>query len=200
MVSRRYLGGLAALLALALIPTVLHTYVDVSIADGKSSRDVPAVLLGNTWADTGRNPAWVHDNFASDDFIERRYQDVTLFVGRSYDPKSLYHHPELGLAYGQTFEPMAISTAASAAGPIPLHVLSGERQLAVYALLYDGAFVADPVRFQLTHAFRMLIAPRRQMTLFFAHGAPAGAPLDSLVGRAVIAAAEQFVGRPEASR
>ena len=200
MVSRRYLIPVAALLALALIPTVLHTYVDVSATDGKSSRDVPADLLGNIWTDTGRNPAWVRDNFACDDFVERRFQDVTLFVGRSYDPKSLYHHPELGLAYGQTFDPVTISTVASGAGPIPLHVLSGDRQLAVYALLYNGAFIADPVRFQLTNAFRMLVAPRRQMTLFFAHGGPAVEPRQSLIARAVVAAAEQFVGRPEASR
>jgi hypothetical protein len=200
MVSRRYLGGLAALLALALIPTVLHTYVGVRIADGKKSRDVPADLLGNPWAETARNPAWVHDNFASDDFIERRFLDVTLFVGRSYDPKSLYHHPELGLAYGQAFEPVTISTVATAAGPIPLHVLTGEHQLAVYALLYDGVFIADPVRFQLANALKMLIAPRRQMTLFFAHGAPASAPLDSLAARAVVAAAEGFAGRTEASQ
>ena len=198
MMSRRYLEVLAALLALALIPTVLHTYVGVRIADGKSSRDVPSDLLGHRWADTTRNPAWVHDNFASDDFIERRLLDVTLFVARSYDPKSLYHHPELGLAYGQTFEPVTISTVASAAGPMPLHVLSGERQLAVYALLYDGVFIANPVRFQLAHAFRMLIAPRHQMTLFFAHGGPAAAPLDSLAGRAVVAAAQDFAGRREA--
>jgi hypothetical protein len=198
-ISRRYLGGLALLLALALVPTVLHTYIGFTTSDGKTSRTVPVRLKGDLWTDTGRNADWVHDNFASDDFIERRFERVTLFVARSYDPKSLYHHPELGLAYGRTFDPVVVSTVPSAAGPIPLHVLKGEDQLAVYALLYDGRFIADPVRFQLANAFAMLVSPRRQMTLFFAHGDAAAEPLRSAVARSVLAAAESFVQDPAAA-
>jgi len=198
-VSHRYLGVIVLLLGFALIPTVLHTYVGLSASDGKTSADVPARLSGLTWADTGRSRTWVHENLASDDFIERRVQDVTLFVGRSYDPKSLYHHPELGLAYGHAFEPMTLSTVPSAVGPVPLHVLLGERQLAVYALLYDHTFIANPVRFQLSQAFALLFAPRQQMTLFFAHGDPTPSPLDSLVARAVLSAAESFVRSREAA-
>ena len=119
------------MLALALVPTIVHSYVGFRAFDGKRSRDVASQLAGLQGVDTGRRAAWVIDNFGTDDFIERRYgADVTLFVARSYDPKRLYHHPELGVAYGRRFDSTSVVQEAAGSRPVPIHVLLGEDELA----------------------------------------------------------------------
>lgn len=182
MISARFAAPVAALLALALIPTVIHSYVGATIADGRTAAAIPEALGGVPSAPTARRPGWAKERFDTDDWIERVHriagQDVTLFVARSYDAKRLYHHPELALL--RDTESASAGTIRPAARPdVPLHVLTtsrdGHRGLAVYALLYDGRFVDNPVLFQLRTATELLISGRKPMTLVFA-SAPAGRP------------------------
>ena len=182
------------MLALALVPTIVHSYVGFRAFDGKRSRDVASQLAGLQGVDTGRRAAWVIDNFATDDFIERRYgAEVTLFVARSYDPKRLYHHPELGVAYGRRFDSTSVVLEAAGSRSVPLHVLSGEDELACYALLYDDQFVESPLRFEAGHILTTLASPRRQMTLFFARGPVTSKPLNSPAVRVLLAAIDSFL-------
>lgn len=175
MISPRYAGFVAGVLALALVPTVIHSYRSATVSDGLTTAAVPQVLDGSGSSATARRAAWVENNFASTDWIERVYRvgraDVTVFVGRSYDAKRLYHHPELALLRGSVTTPAGVGRAA-ARPDVPLHLLKtargGGEGIAVYALLYDGRFIEDPIRFQLRTSVELLFTGRKPLTLFMA--------------------------------
>ncbi len=201
MISHRYLPFVAVLVALTLVPTVVHSYFGITVSDGKNSEAVTRRLDGLDGVDTNRNVGWVADNFGTRDFIERRYgADVTLFVGRGYDPKRLYHHPELGLAWGRPFDSASILKVRAASVEIPLHTLSGDSDFAAYALLYDNKFIENPMSFQLENALQALVRPQRPMTLFFARGTATSDPLHSPVVRILVSAIESFRGSPSRSQ
>jgi hypothetical protein len=191
MIATRYLYAIAAMLAIAMVPTVIHSYVGLSVLDGKTTAAIDHTLDGRLGTDTNRSPEWVRDNFSAEDFIERRYGDVTLFVARSYDLKSLYHHPELGAAYRRSYDSHQIESLPSRSGSIPVHILSGMGGQAAYVLLYNQSFVEEPMWFHARQAIAMLVRPKRQMTLFFAHG-PTPAATDSPVIRVLLASLESF--------
>jgi hypothetical protein len=115
-----------------------------------------------------------------------------LFVARGFDTKALYHHPELGLAYGRTFTSNDVIEAKAASGPIVLHVLGGADAFACYALLYGDEFLDQPLRFEMRRAVALLFGPRREMTLFFAHGPATTHVRESPVTRTVVAAIDSF--------
>jgi Protein of unknown function (DUF3485) len=210
MISGRHAAAVAVLLALALIPTAIHSYWGVVVHDGRRASQVPANLEGMPSTPTARKAPWVMNNFQSDDWIERTYRagsdDVVLFVGRSYDAKRLYHHPELALLRGYETAP-AGTTYAERRPDIPLHLVTtergGERGVAVYALLYDGTFIANPVAFQLKSSAELLVGGRKPMTLFMASdlvGARARAT-ESPAARVLLAAIAAFEAqRPTADR
>ena len=193
MISSRYAPAVVVLVGLALVPTILHAYIGFTAPDHATSQQVARQLGGIDGADTGRNTAWVRQYFNTTDFIERRYgAGITLFVARGFDAKALYHHPELGLAYGQTFTSNKVLEAEASSGAVLLHVLQGEDGFACYALLYGDEFVNDPFRFEMRRAASLLFGPRREMTLFFAHGPATTAPRKSPVTATVLAAIDSF--------
>jgi hypothetical protein len=201
MVSTRYLYAVMLLLALALIPTVIHSYVGLAASDGKTARGISSTLAGAEGMDTSRSPSWAREHFMADDFIERRYgADATLFVARSYDMKRLYHHPELAAAWGRSYNSAVVARVPSRVGPVTVHVLTGLGGLACYVLLYDGEFVERPYLFHSQQALAMLFGPKKQTTLFFAHGPAATVPADSPVMRIVVAAVEDFVAPSSATQ
>jgi hypothetical protein len=138
----------------------------------------------------------VRELFGADDFIERRYDDTTLFVARSYDLKALYHHPELGAAYARSYDTHRVQQVSTPDGPVAMHVLTGTGGLACYVLLYDREYVADPLLFHAKQALVMLFSPRRPMTLFFAHGPASSSPTESPAARLVVAALHSFLAQP----
>jgi hypothetical protein len=196
MIATKYLYAIAALLAIALVPTVIHSYVELTASDGRVTQAVASTLDGVAGTDTKRAPIWVRENFGAEDFIERRYADTTLFVARSYDLKGLYHHPELGAAYGRSYDTHRVQQVSTPDGPVAMHVLTGTGGLACYVLLYDREYVADPLLFHAKQALVMLFSPRRPMTLFFAHGPASSAPTESPAARLVLAALQSFLAQP----
>jgi hypothetical protein len=197
MISPRYLPAVAILVAVTLVPTVVHSYIGYQADDGRTSDAVATRLDGIDGIDTHRNPEWVRDTFQTGDFVERRYgPDVTLSVARAYDAKRLYHHPELGLAYARVFDSTMVVRASSSVGPVPVHVLLGDSDMAAYALLYEGEFVTSPARFEISHALKMLVGPARPMTLFFARGSRSATPETSPVMRILVAGIESFLASP----
>ena len=192
-VSTRYVVPLIVVLAIGMVPTLIHSYAGITVDDGLRARDLNVRIQGASGVQTSRKPDWVKRRLASDDWQERRYtidgREVILFIGRSYDPKALYHHPELALAYGIDFKSRGIVDLDG----VPLYALAGRAQpnLAMYALHSNDSFVADPVRFQIRNATTGLFRGRPPMTLFFAleRGAPADDDLRTTGAARVLQAA-----------
>ena len=175
IVSTRYAAATAVLVALALVPTAIHGYLGYRVDDGLRASGVPAVLETLASRPGTRNEGWMRRNFGTSDGIDRWYGDgerLRLSVVRTYDPKAVYHHPELALSYRDAqFDPGERS-ALPRRPEVPVTVLHGldrSGDLVVYALHYGDQFVGNPVAFQLKLAASLLVRGRRPMTLFYVH-------------------------------
>ena len=200
MICARYLPGVAALLALACIPTVLHSYMGPRLEDGHSVNALPLRLNGMEGRSSERSPGWVRELYGTSDFVERKYgAALTLFVARSPDPKGLYHHPEHGVAHGDGYE-RAFVVRRPEHPEVPIFVLESPRgDRSVYALLYEGEFIEHPIRFQLRNAVALLVRPRSLMTLFFVRGKAVGGSPTAVAssGEALLLAAiDSFLAQP----
>jgi hypothetical protein len=173
MISSRLMPAACVCIALALVPTLIHSYGGGLATDGRITAALPTSLGSFSSTPSDRDATWGKRRFDSDDWVERNYTDgvhpVRLTVARSYDPKTLYHHPELAVAYRTSFE--AVRSRRLPERPdIPVHVLApgpGEQSRAMYVLHYDGRFVDDPIMFHIRTAGELLFSKRKPMTLFF---------------------------------
>jgi len=203
MISARFAPVVCALAAVALIPTFIHSYVGFTIADGRSATAIPPTLAGYTSRPSDRNATWGQRRFESSDWVERVYESganrVTLTVVRSFDLKSLYHHPELAVAYGTSFRPAEVARFSSRPD-VPVFVLApggGTEAVGMYVLHYGDGFVEAPIRFQIRTAGELLVSGRRAMTLFFVtdvtgrSSPPSGA---SPAARVLFDAIDRFLG------
>lgn len=173
MISSRYGWLVAFFLAVALIPTVIHNYLGTTVDDGKSTAGINPVLGDFVSEPTNREAQWVTGLFGDMDWIERIYSNlkgsqIKLFVGRSFDHKRLYHHPELALSHGQGLENIGI-TLLPGDPEIPVHLLRSTTGagLVAYVLLYDGSFVKEPILSQILDSFDLFFHGRKQMTIFY---------------------------------
>jgi hypothetical protein len=201
MICTRYLPAVTALLALACVPTVVHSYLGTPAGDGRTLTAVPMRLNGLEGRPSPRSPEWVQNTYGTADFIERQYgSELTLFMVRSYDAKRLYHHPENGVAHGDGYERAIVVRTPERPG-VPIFVLRSPRRVSVYALLHDREFVADPIRFQLRNALVSLFRPESLMTLFFVRdkSADAGDRDVSAAEDLLLAAIDSFAAQTGAS-
>jgi len=205
VIASRFSPAVAVLLGLALVPTIIHEYVGLSIQDGLVASAVEMQLAGLSGTATGRKSFWAVEKFDSNDWIERWYrgdkEQIQLLVVRSYDLKRLYHHPELAVVRSDDLASRGTVRLTHRLG-VPVHVFESRRNsgrgVALYALLYDTEFIDDPIQFQLRTAASLLGGGRRQMTLFFVYDAdvPTDAPLDDLPAtRLLFGAVDSFVSQ-----
>jgi len=209
MMSSRYAAAACVALMLALIPTIIHSYIGVVVTDGLTTAAIPYELDGYQGRATARAANWGERRFESHDWFEREYaspQDtVVLTVVRSYDVKALYHHPELAVAYHfANFSTASIGTV-DGHPETPVHVLSNDEAgpVGLYVLYYDGRFVADPIRFQIRAAAELLFTGRKAMTLLFVRddSVPSGtSPLALPAARLLLDAARHFADPSTATR
>lgn len=202
MISSRFSIPVYILLALALVPTVIHSYIAAVDHDGLDSAEISTHLAGFTSEPTKRPQNWGQSTYDSFDWFERRYQNaagtqVRLFVARSYDVKKLYHHPELAVLHGVDLVAGKGKPLAIGSDQVPVHVLNGSagQGVAAYVLLYDDQYVENPVKFQLQTALKLLSSQRKPMTLFFAYDEsadPAVSFEDSSVARILTSAITSF--------
>jgi hypothetical protein len=206
VISSRSAIALCFLGLLALVPTVIHSYAGLVITDGRRTSEVPTTLDGFTASQTKRPVDWGKRRFDSDDWFERDYsqggENVVVTVVRSYDVKTLYHHPELAVAYknGHTYQPVE-TMQLPGRQDIPVHVLRAiepDPAVAMYALYYDDRFIADPIVFQLRTAAELVFTGRKPMTLFFVQsdGTSANGSLgNSAAARLLFASTDSFTKR-----
>jgi hypothetical protein len=197
MISGRFLPIVCALVGLTLVPTLIHSYSDSVIRDGRATQTIPTSLAGYEGVPSGRNATWGKRRFESDDWTERMYTSggdaVKLSVIRSYDLKSLYHHPELAVSYGPSWVRSEVKRF-SQRPEIPVHMVytdSDGGPVAMYVLLYDDRFVPDPIMFQIRTAGELLFSGRKDMTLFFVtdESVPSAANIDTLPSAGLLFAA-----------
>jgi hypothetical protein len=184
MTSTRYALPVALLLTLALIPTVIHSYLGLKKDDGLSVKNIKPSLENFSSMPTNRNPTWGGETFGSEDWFERTYKDeqghsIRLFVARSFDHKRLYHHPELALSYGSDLSSGGL-VLLPGQPEIPVNMLRNNTRtgFAAYVLLYDGKFIGNPISHQVQDSFNLLISARKPMTLFYI--SDANAPNDAI--------------------
>ena len=203
MMTPRYAPVLCALIAVALVPTLIHSYARVTITDDRSTAVVPTSLAGFTSTPLGQeNAGWGDRRFASHDWFQRRYvagsDDVVLTVIRSYDLKRLYHHPEIDVARGTGFLRDEVKRFPQRPD-LPVHVLytdTAPDSIAAYVLHFDNRYVEEPIRFQIRTAAELLFSGRKPMTLLFAHdlSVPEGSDVDRLPALSLLfAAVDAFV-------
>lgn len=181
VLSARYATPVLIALALALVPTVVNSYIGRAVIETPALREaLPEVLDGVTSAPTDRKASTIKREFASEDWVERQFVDVSgrrslVLAVRSYDMKRLYHHPELAVSEVD-YEREVHERVDGPEGPLDVHVLrsGGGESVAAYALLYKGRTVANPYLFQVTQAPELLLLGQRPLTLVFVE-APAGA-------------------------
>jgi hypothetical protein len=173
MISARYALPVSLVLMLALIPTVIHSYLGLKTDDGLSVKKIKPELGNYNSEPTNRQPGWGEETFGSVDWIERAYTDeqgktLRLFVGRSYDHKRLYHHPELALSYAKDLRSEG-RIRLHGQPEIPVNLLRNEMRpnMAAFALLYDGKFIDNPISHQIRDSLKQLISARKPMTLFY---------------------------------
>lgn len=171
MLNPRFAWPVAALLALAAVPTVLNVYrPPPPLPPG--TLDARLAALGEPGA---RKAAWVRDTFGAEDFATRRSGALELFAARSWDGKRLFHFPELALTYGFT-----ATTARDVPGEPPVRVLEFDEggahvRVAAYALFYGRRAVARPIPFHLSILPKLFVGRREPMTLLYVQGeAPRG--------------------------
>jgi hypothetical protein len=205
MISTKYLPAACVLVAIALVPTLIHSYGTSDHDDGRSTASVPTALNGYISMPSDRNATWGQRRFDSTDWVERNYRhpalrdEVRLTIVRTFDAKSVYHHPELAVAYGTSF--VGEDTQLARSHPhVPLHVLKPDVTTsgrALYALHYDDRFIADPIPFQIRMAGELLFSRRKPVTLFFVldEQADAAQPIDEWpASNLLLAAVDAFVG------
>ena len=209
MMSARYAPAICAVMLLALVPTIIHSYAGVVVADSLSTRSIPERLGDYGSVPTRRSADWGERRFEAFDWFEREYvsppDTVVLTVVRSYDLKALYHHPELAVAYHFANYSTASVGTIDGHPEMPVHVLSNTEGGAagLYVLHYDGRFITDPIRFQLRTAGELLFSGRKAMTLLFVRddSVPAGRnPLGLPAAQLLLDAVRHFVEPGTAGR
>lgn len=172
MISARYAPAVVVLLLVAFVPTLIHVYAGLERDDGLRVDAIPQQLAGMSSSPTDRRKAWGEAVFDSHDWFERLYEksgkQVRLFVGRSFNQKRIYHHPEIALSRGVDLGKAEIVHLPAHPG-VPVHLMKQKngRGAAAYVLLYRNGFVSDPVANQLGDALWQLFNPREPMTLFY---------------------------------
>jgi hypothetical protein len=206
MISPRYAPAIIALFAIAIVPTLIHSYSRDTFDDGRRTSAIPVVLASFRSEPSARNESWGKRRFESDDWMERDYSAsaggrVTLTVVRSFDAKSVYHHPELAVSYHRVSFAGETVQHFPARPDIPVHVLrpsAGTRAIGMYVLHYDDRFISDPLLFQVRLAGELLFSRRQPMTLFFVlddQAADADNPAASSAAAVMFAAIDAFVGQ-----
>lgn len=172
--SLHYVRPLSACLLLALVPVVVHSYIQVEIDDCKAPQSFTSASAQAPDAG-GPRAAAIRERFQSFQLREggfvRDGQQFDFTIIRSYDAKRLYHRPETSLVEHAIADTRGIQWVPTDSGILPIHrVYYGDTDPAImvaYVLVYRSSPVASPYWPQLRAAPVELFSGRRPMTLFF---------------------------------
>ena len=178
VLSRRYAPHMTALLLVAAIPVMVHSYADVR----RDECADPFRLAASTRRSDG---AQQRDTFMKKRFGAFQWKEgqlrakaglppVSWAVIRTYDAKTIYYRIATRLLGGQP-DAEALEWVDAAGERLPIRRLRydpdpGSRAavVAAYLLVYDGRPVANPYLNQLLSAPRRIFSGSLPMTVFFA--------------------------------
>ena len=170
--SLRYVRPLSVCLLLALIPVVVHSYIQIQIDDCKAPAAL--VLAFAPASDTGGSrEAWMRKHFESSHWQEgslsRDGLNFDFSIVRSYDVTRLYHRPESSLVEKAIVERREIEWVKTDSGALPIHwAYYGKTEpaiLAAYLLVYRSSPIASPYWPHVRAAPSELFTGSRPMTL-----------------------------------
>ncbi|MFQ5561072.1 MAG: hypothetical protein ACE5FU_10880 [Nitrospinota bacterium] len=189
--------------ALALFPVTIHTYLEVTQNDGRSTAKIKKNLLGLSPLPGKRKPEKVQKQFDTIDWVERKYiaaggKQILFFAARSFDYKRLYHHPEIALVGSQNISFREVKKIPGLKDH-PVHLIydkDGEQQgIIVFSISVEDTLVGNPYAFQLLNSWKSLFQFKRPMTLFFVYDpsfSPRGVPEESMAVRLLSEAVLDF--------
>ena len=185
-ISTRYLPGLLALLALALVPVVVQSYAGRQDED---CGDVAQLL------DTGRIPGGEpigpvdERGITVAQFAQGRLRDrqpglpvLGYQVLRSFEPLRLALKPTRGLVNSILFLPPELRWIEADGERLPVHVTtdpsSTEVRFASYLLVYQSRPVVSLLGAQLRSAVPQIVGGTRPLTILLAGGSAPGYRLE----------------------
>lgn len=178
--ARRWAPHFCALLAVSLIPVVLHAYVGIEAEDCEKA--------------SGIAPHWAPSDPPSgpERYIEKRmkpshWREGTLrgehgsilhyTIARGFDAKHIYYRPEYKLVRHERPVAHEVRWIDADGEKLPVHrpiyeARRGNRPVgfAAYLVLYGGRPVENPYRTQLRAAPLQILTGRVPATLFFVAG------------------------------
>ncbi len=99
---------------------------------------------------------------------------LDCWILRSYDPKKLYHLPEIGLLHGAAASRRAVDEVPWKDGTVPIHRVyypdNDGDIYAAYLLIYNSQPVANPYLAQILSFPRQLLTGSAPMNLLFVSG------------------------------
>ena len=178
MISSRYAWPIVALLAFALIPTVLNVYRSPEpMRAGALEAQIPADLGWGPAREANFDEGWTYTQFGTSDFVNRKYASrkssarLVFFAARHHDTKKLFHFPEIALSRGKAETARHMEEIQTNAGPVPVHVIEFETKRgthrAAYVLFYGKTGVAQPIRFMLGQIPSLFVGRREPMTILY---------------------------------
>jgi hypothetical protein len=180
--SSRYVPHIVVILVLAGIPTLLHSWGRFEVEDCAN----PAALLVVPQAGARRSEGWANARWLERASPTRQWVEgripiegtalsLETVIVRSYDPKILYHQPELALVRQARSEHANVEWFEHAGERLPIHWPEYDSEpaavVAAYVLVYRGRPVANPYLAQLLAAPLQVVTGRSPMTLLFVRGA-----------------------------
>ena len=185
--SNRYLRWIAAALLVALIPVIPHSYLKLKSNDCVSVQELCALCPGRMESESvGRRLAgqfgeveWCAGTLPA----EGNFPTLDCWILRSYDPKKLYHLPEIGLMRGAAPGRRLTQFLTWENRKVPLHRAfypAGDGDVYVaYMLIYNSKPVDNPYITQILSFPKQLVTGVEPMNLFFVSGR---GPRGSLAG------------------
>lgn len=187
--SRKHSLPMLVLLALTLLPVVVHSYFGFRTDDCAH----PDVILGGCYAasaDDGRRAAWMKETLDAESWCEGTIPtdlpgvNLDVRIVRSYDPKKLYHNPELAFMRGYSVKSKGIDLMEAGLEKIPIHRLHFDPDrgsvFGAYLMVYNSKPVANPYTSQVLSFLPQLLSGSRPMTLYFVSGAAAPGALEPI--------------------
>jgi hypothetical protein len=167
--SRRYIPHLALLSLPVLLPVLVYSYGRVQLS---SNQDPPPPCQSFPRPTEGLRARQMLEMFQGEQWCEGNIEGGLSFsVIRSYDPKKLYHHPEVALMRNAAPNRRTVEWVSDGSGMLPIHRAfydtGDEGILVAYLLVYHARPVDNPYLAQLESFPIELLKGRSPMTLFF---------------------------------